>query len=434
VPLRVISTAATSRIGFGVSGSVNTYNVGIGASSTTALSLYTNDAARVTINSSGAATFTSSIEAESGYFNKPSATNGTSLIVRQTTAGGNGNQDIGLLVDIQGANDSDRILNLRYYDGSTYTSRFAVRRNGTVGINTTTFSEYLNIGNAGAIAWQNTSNTQKWHAQYNTSNDGLNFVESGVADFRLFLKAGGRVGINTATPAGTLDVQSSGANGIVLSSDSSDANNSGRLFFMRTGGEGWAIMNNSGNLSFRNNSIPGNTSGNERMRLDTSYNLILNNGLTVAGATNHTGAVRMNNGTGGSSPRITFGTEDESVPGNKSIYLDTYWMILQPHVNEGLRVRFVNGSGTQTETVRFQSTQASFYTNLLPGADAAYNLGSTGLRWNNVYTTDLHLSNKGKQNLVDGTWGDWTLQEGENDIFMLNNRSGERFKIKLEKV
>jgi hypothetical protein len=72
--------------------------------------------------------------------------------------------------------------------------------------------------------------------------------------------------------------------------------------------------------------------------------------------------------------------------------------------------------------------------NLLPGADATYNLGSTGLRWNHVYTTDLHLSNEGKQNVVDGTWGDWTLQEGENDIYMLNNRSGEKFKIKLEKI
>jgi hypothetical protein len=244
----------------------------------------------------------------------------------------------------------------------------------------------------------------------------------------------GKVGINTGTPAGALDVQSAGANGIILSSDSNDANNSGRIFLMRTGGEGWAIMNNANNLSFRSNAIPGNTSGSERMRLDSSYNLILNNGLSVAGATNKTGALRMNNGTGGSSPRITFGTEDESVPGNKSIYLDTYWMILQPHVNEGLRVRFVNGSGTQTETVRFQSTQATFYTNLLPGSDAAYNLGSTSLRWNHVYTTDLHLSNEGKQNVVDGTWGDWTLQEGENDIYMLNNRSGEKFKIKLEKI
>jgi hypothetical protein len=164
------------------------------------------------------------------------------------------------------------------------------------------------------------------------------------------------------TFVGRQTISGVGADGVVLSADSNDTTNSGRLFFMRTGGEGWAIMNTANNLSFRSNAVPGNSSGNERMRLDSSYNLILNNGLSVAGATNHTGAVRMNNGTGGSSPRITLGTEDESVPGNKSIYLDNYWMILQPHVNEGLRVRFVNGLGSQTETVRLQSTQASFYT------------------------------------------------------------------------
>jgi len=80
-----------------------------------------------------------------------------------------------------------------------------------------------------------------------------------------------------------------------------------------------------------------------------------------------------------------------------------------------------------SSSIRIKST-------VLPTADATYNLGSTSLRWNNLYTTDLHLSNEGKQNVVDGTWGDWTLQEGENDIYMLNNRSGEKFKIKLEKI
>ena len=93
---------------------------------------------------------------------------------------------------------------------------------------------------------------------------------------------------------------------------------------------------------------------------------------------NQRSGLRMNNGTGGSSPRITFGTEDEGVPGNKSIYLDNYWMILQPHVNEGLRVRFVNGSGTQTETVRLQSTQASFYTSISSSSSisASGNMGA----------------------------------------------------------
>jgi len=37
-------------------------------------------------------------------------------------------------------------------------------------------------------------------------------------------------------------------------------------------------------------------------------------------------------------------------------------------------------------------------------------------------------------NIVDGTKGNWTLQEGKDDIFMLNNISGEKFKINLSKI
>jgi hypothetical protein len=77
--------------------------------------------------------------------------------------------------------------------------RMTINGTGNIGINTTNFGERLNIGCGGAMAWQNTSNCQKWHIQYNTS-DGLNFVESAVADFRLFLKAGGNIGIGTNTP------------------------------------------------------------------------------------------------------------------------------------------------------------------------------------------------------------------------------------------
>jgi hypothetical protein len=101
--------------------------------------------------------------------------------------------------------------------------------------------------------------------------------------------------------------------------------------------------------------------------------------------------------------------------------------------------------GTETNTpislkvnneriVIVSSSSMQVKSTILPTSDATYNLGSTTLRWNNVYTTDLHLSNKGKTNDVDGTWGDWTLQEGENDLFMINHRSGDKFKIILEKI
>ena len=69
-----------------------------------------------------------------------------------------------------------------------------------------------------------------------------------------------------------------------------------------------------------------------------------------------------------------------------------------------------------------------------PATTNSTDLGTTNERWRVIYTNDLELSNKGSQNSVDGTWGDWTLQEGENDVFMINNRSGKKFKIKMEEV
>ena len=73
---------------------------------------------------------------------------------------------------------------------------------------------------------------------------------------------------------------------------------------------------------------------------------------------------------------------------------------------------------------------------IVPGANDTYDLGAVGNVWRNIYTGDLHLSNKFKEkgNIVDGTKGNWTLQEGENDIFMINNISGEKFKINLSKI
>jgi len=73
--------------------------------------------------------------------------------------------------------------------------------------------------------------------------------------------------------------------------------------------------------------------------------------------------------------------------------------------------------------------------NMIADADATRNLGASGTRWANVYTADMHFSNVGTGgNDVDGTEGNWTLQEGENDIFMINNKTGKRFKIALTPV
>ena len=73
---------------------------------------------------------------------------------------------------------------------------------------------------------------------------------------------------------------------------------------------------------------------------------------------------------------------------------------------------------------------------LMPTADDTYDLGGASNQWRNVYTGDLHLSNMTKDvgNSVDGTKGDWTIQEGAEDLFLLNNNSGKKYKFNLTEV
>jgi len=74
------------------------------------------------------------------------------------------------------------------------------------------------------------------------------------------------------------------------------------------------------------------------------------------------------------------------------------------------------------------------FNDVRPASDNNMDLGASDKRWRNIYTTDLQLSNEGSSNDVDGTWGNWTLQEGEDHIFMLNNRNGKKYKMNLTEV
>ena len=87
-------------------------------------------------------------------------------------------------------------------------------------------------------------------------------------------------------------------------------------------------------------------------------------------------------------------------------------------------------------TVRFRidNSYAYSYNSLIPSSNNSFDLGTTSNRWRNVYTNDLHLSNEGHTNDVDGSWGNWTIQEGESDLFLKNNRSGKKYKFNLTEV
>ena len=92
----------------------------------------------------------------------------------------------------------------------------------------------------------------------------------------------------------------------------------------------------------------------------------------------------------------------------------------------GISAGLPTSGGTLTGTLNSQ--------HILPSTDDTYNSGSTTKRWANIYTNDLRLSNEGKSNDVDGTWGSYIIQEGESDLFLINNRNGKKYKFNLTEV
>ena len=82
-----------------------------------------------------------------------------------------------------------------------------------------------------------------------------------------------------------------------------------------------------------------------------------------------------------------------------------------------------------TEKMRISSDGS-----VVPGADNSQNFGSATLRWANIYTGDLHLSNNGSANSIDGTSGDWTIQEGEENLYIINNKTGKKYQFILKEI
>ena len=88
---------------------------------------------------------------------------------------------------------------------------------------------------------------------------------------------------------------------------------------------------------------------------------------------------------------------------------------------------FLNRDGTNVVIVNDDG-------HFTPATDNTFDLGISSHRWRNIYTNDLNLSNEGSSNDVDGTWGNYTIQEGYEDLFLINHRTGKKFKFNLTEV
>ena len=82
---------------------------------------------------------------------------------------------------------------------------------------------------------------------------------------------------------------------------------------------------------------------------------------------------------------------------------------------------FLAAYGSNTISTTGNITVGSIF----PTSNAAQDLGSTTSRWRNIYTSDLDLNNG---------IGDWTIVEGEDDLFLYNNKRGKTYKFALIEV
>jgi hypothetical protein len=85
----------------------------------------------------------------------------------------------------------------------------------------------------------------------------------------------------------------------------------------------------------------------------------------------------------------------------------------------------VTGGALSVTGLTTLSSNTTVTGSILPSTGNTYDLGSTAARWRNIYTNDLQLNNG---------IGDYTIVEGEDDLFLYNNKKGKVYKFALVEV
>lgn len=232
------------------------------------------------------------------------------------------------------------------------------------------------------------------------------------------------------------------AGGLILYNqyNASAGDSSGRKGYLYFDSNGFGLLDNTGTYIIRGD---GTNTHLERGSLNITGQVNASNNIICSSwyYNNASGEGLYNSAT--TQHFYSDGDDYWSVAGgtaaNGIIFRDEHAGTLRGYVyaNNGNSIGFLNSGGSWALECSGSSNNFS-YNNFLPSANNSKNLGNSSLRWANLYVNDLQLSNEAKKdeggNDVDGTWGDWTLQEGEENIFMINNRSGKKYRMALQEV
>jgi hypothetical protein len=364
--------------------------------------------------------------------------------------------------------------------------RMTILSGGNVGIGTTSPSDRLSVTDASTYTFNiGAASGGAGAVLYTLGSAALTFATSGSSNERMRITSAGNVGIGSSSPLAVTNFTTLTINGTNAS-----------LIEMQAGGTSYArIQASSSEMSLiaRGNTPmvfytnPG--SDTERMRITSGGNVIVGN-LNYAGQTTDlilTGdkvnadgyysrlMFTNSNQSGGSSASIrgerktsnydtelTFytansqgdGSERMRITRNGDVGIGTTspsekLHITSPSSNVVSLVETISnafaqyqlkGGATNPWIIGTQDTYESngliFRNvsdrmvittggNILPGANGTQDLGTSSLRWATVFTSDLSLSNG---------IGDYTIVEGENDLFLYNNKQNKVYKFVIEEV
>jgi len=346
---------------------------------------------------------------------------------------------------------------LKITDSTNSADRLVINSSGHVGIGTSSPNRNLTVsdGTNAIISIQNSGASTE--GVFNAPSGGainLGTTGSHVLTFsinnseKMRLDTSGRLLVGTTTEghpdADDLTLESpSGYAGITLRSDVS---NGGAIYFSdATSGVGEYV----GQIlySHASNVMTFATASSERMRITSGGFLYVNKT-----SSSDFGRFEVKGGTADDIETSDIRTEtvatfSGSTPGTTASGKGV-GIVIKPIADRGCNffIGVANGSSNQEAhgSLIFRSGNFASATaerlridtsgHLLPGSDNSLNLGSASKRWANLYTGDLKLSNEGSQNDVDSTWGNYTIQEGHQDLFLLNHRTGKKFKFNLTEV
>jgi len=156
-------------------------------------------------------------------------------------------------------------------------------------------------------------------------------------------------------------------------------------------------------------------------------------GLNVTGQGNFDNNVNIENSSGYAS--LEMGGSSGAYIDFKAPFSDDYDARIW---NNGstLQINNKNSGAIDLMTANTVRMKVDSSGHLLPNVTNTYDLGSSSLVWRNIYTSDFHMSNEGldKGNDIDGTKGSWTFQEGEENLYLINNKNGKKYKFNLTEI